>query len=193
MRIQPKIIYLVHRNKARRSLISIITERILVKRKAKELAIQKERNQAATVIQSQWRRFVLQTQFLTLRRACLVIQAITRKKILRAKADRELKEKSAFIIQKAWKRFLLKKTQKERNCAAITLQCWYRNIQAKRIVDEMRAIKRHRACLKIQSWFRMKMMERKFGNLKRAAIVIQKFSRGSVVRKSFGLVKEVRK
>ncbi|TRY62673.1 hypothetical protein TCAL_08689 [Tigriopus californicus] len=172
------------KNMARRNLIRIITKRILVKRKAKEIAIQRERNQAATVLQSHWRRFVLRTQFLSLRRSCLLIQAIARRKILKIKAEQELRVQSAFIIQRAWKRLQSKREWERNNCAAISIQCW---IQSS-LRDKIQKAKAHheleikaaniiqRACRRYRAAQRWKLM-------RKAAIVIQCWFRQILARK----------
>lgn len=171
--------------------MSILNQRIVAKEQAKALALQQLQRDSAIKIQSQWRQYVCRKRFLSLRRSCLMVQAMRKKKILKIQADQRRKLESALIIQRAWKRFQRIRQWKRENHSALVIQCWYRQIQAKRVLERLREKYKQQACLKIQTWFRTTVQRQKFVRILQATIVIQKHYKGQLVRNTFKACEEV--
>lgn len=160
---------------------------------------------AATVIQGAFRRYQAAQKWQLLRKSATMIQCwyrqILAKRVLRHLVQTR-REKSALTIQRAWKRYQFFKQWKLKNASAITIQCWYRQVLAKRALQtliwqrrEVAAYKiqrawkrfqavqkwklRNAASTKIQSWYRRIIAKRLFDQLlqdrrNRSVITIQR-------------------
>jgi hypothetical protein len=119
------------------------------------------RAEAAVMIQSQWRGYV------------------TRKVVQEERAVWQALSAAASVIQQAWRvrqaRQQLRETLAQRivergkdNRAALTLQCFWRKIQAGRRVARLRQETRRRlvAVVLLQSWWRMQLAQREFACLR---------------------------
>lgn len=168
-----------------------MNDRIVLKRQAKELALLEQQWRSAIQIQTLWRQYVCRKRFLSLRKSCLMIQAMRRKKVLRVKADLELQNKASRVIQRAWRRFQVTRRWLLMNQSAISIQCWFRQILARRLLTALLATKREQACVKIQSWFRMTTNRKDYLKRKRSCILIQAFLRGSKIRNQFSMATQV--
>ncbi|XP_068445776.1 abnormal spindle-like microcephaly-associated protein [Clinocottus analis] len=178
--------------------------RLRLKKQAQLRAL---RHEAATVIQTRWRMFSTTRAYQRLRYYAIVVQAQWRmrraaaaygriywaatviRKHFRARAlakrDREryLSLRAAVVkIQGGYRRWKTQKTEKE-NRAANVLQAvfkkWYEGKMSERAV----------AAVKIQSWYRMQMCLRHYGQIKRSAVLIQAQCRGHAQRRHFRVFK----
>ncbi|XP_037105159.1 abnormal spindle-like microcephaly-associated protein [Syngnathus acus] len=175
-----------------------VTRKKLQMEKEAELLIR--RNQAATIIQAQWRKFsvaryyqrlrynaiVVQAQwrmkraasaFVKVRRATTVLQRYLRAQIhARNVRKRYLTLKAAVVkIQRGYRLWNIQKTQQENHAAKI-IQSAYRKWQM---------AQRTAAAVKIQSFYRMQRCSRQYRKIQRSVLLIQAHYRGQAQRRDF--------
>uniref|UniRef100_A0A8D3BA27 Assembly factor for spindle microtubules n=1 Tax=Scophthalmus maximus TaxID=52904 RepID=A0A8D3BA27_SCOMX len=154
---------------------------------ARRRALQHE---AATVIQAQWRMFSATRAYQRLTYYAIVVQAQWRMR--RAAAAYGRTYWAATVLQKRSRASALARRDRQRylslraaveNHAATVIQAafktWY----------EGRRAERTSAAVRIQSWYRTRSCLRRYGEIKRSAILIQARYRGHAQRRSFEALK----
>lgn len=121
-----------------------------------------------------------------------------RSSLKKMKANEIMINKSALKIQHQWRLFKFRKQMKIYRNAAVHIQRWVRvmknrfiHLRLKRGIVFMQKkirlflIKRNRAALTIQSWYRAKMCIRKYKKNKTSALIIQRWFRSKTDRISY--------
>ncbi|XP_047192689.1 abnormal spindle-like microcephaly-associated protein isoform X2 [Scophthalmus maximus] len=171
---------------------------------ARRRALQHE---AATVIQAQWRMFSATRAYQRLTYYAIVVQAQWRMRraaaaygrtywaatvlqkrsrasaLARRDRQRYLSLRAAVVkLQRGYRRWKGRKSEKENHAATViqaAFKTWY----------EGRRAERRSAAVRIQSWYRTRSCLRRYGEIKRSAILIQARYRGHAQRRSFEALK----
>ncbi|XP_055073870.2 abnormal spindle-like microcephaly-associated protein [Misgurnus anguillicaudatus] len=156
----------------------------------KDIELNRQKNLAATKIQTLVRRFIMKRRLIRQNKAAVVIQAFWRRhaaqEMLRAlKQEREfaLKNAAATLIQKKYKAWRIRALIKK-NHAASLIQATFRKWHAKKVME------RSSAALRIQTWYRMQRCNKQYMDIKRKTICIQAWLRGHHQRCKFQTLKK---
>ncbi|KAF0041776.1 hypothetical protein F2P81_005308 [Scophthalmus maximus] len=138
----------------------------------------------AIVVQAQWRMRRAAAAYGRTYWAATVLQKRSRASAL-ARRDRQryLSLRAAVVkLQRGYRRWKGRKSEKENHAATViqaAFKTWY----------EGRRAERTSAAVRIQSWYRTRSCLRRYGEIKRSAILIQARYRGHAQRRSFEALK----
>nr|XP_055073870.1 abnormal spindle-like microcephaly-associated protein [Misgurnus anguillicaudatus] len=156
----------------------------------KDIELNRQKNLAASKIQTLVRRFIMKRRLIQQNKAAIVIQAFWRRhaaqEMLRAlKQEREfaLQNAAATLIQKKYKAWRIRALIKK-NHAASLIQATFRKWHAKKVME------RSSAALQIQTWYRMQRCNKQYMDIKRKTICIQAWLRGHHQRCKFQTLKK---
>lgn len=170
----------------------------------------KKVQQAATVLQKNWRSFKARQELKQLKRAqnaAIVIQKHwrglkARRELTQLKEENNLQQ-SAIIIQKNWKgfiarkRLILLKNEHKKHLSAIVISKYWKGLIARRELARLKETKRtNQAAMVLQKHWRGLKARRELSRLKidrkfkLAAILIQKNWRGYKTRKEVAIIRE---
>ncbi|XP_068581167.1 abnormal spindle-like microcephaly-associated protein [Cebidichthys violaceus] len=173
----------------------------------KRAQLQAQQREAATVLQAQWRMISTARAYQRLRYHAVVVQAQWRMR--RAAAAYGRIRWAVTVIQKHYQAWALAKRDRERylclRAAAVKIQGGYRRWKTQKTEKENRAAEviqavfknwyqdrmsaRAVAAVKIQSWYRMQVCLRRYGKVKRSAVLLQARCRGRAQRRCFHSLK----
>ncbi|GFO45530.1 abnormal spindle-like microcephaly-associated-like protein [Plakobranchus ocellatus] len=163
--------------------------------------------QAATVLASAVKGFLLRRQFLKMKKASLVFQKnwrrIEAKKELEmlkherderlAKLKFEQEMKAAILIQSVVRSFLCRKNFLRLKCSCIVLQSCWRRYQAVKELSALKVERDTKAAVMISKQMRRFFARQKFLALKQAAIVVQSYWRMYAAQRELVRLRELHK
>ncbi|KAM7409265.1 hypothetical protein PAMA_000966 [Pampus argenteus] len=176
-------------------------------RMEKEARLRALQDEAATVIQAQWRMFLAVRAYQRLAYYSVVVQAQWRMR--RAASAYGRIHQAATVIQKYSRAWTLARRQRERylsiRAAAVKIQRGFRNWKSQKTEKENHAAKviqtmfrkwyeekraeKTAAALRIQSWYRMLRCLHQYRKMKRSIVLIQARHRGHAQRRCFQTLK----
>ncbi|XP_071421513.1 abnormal spindle-like microcephaly-associated protein isoform X2 [Pithys albifrons albifrons] len=141
---------------------------------------------AVCVVQSLWRMKQEKQRFLQLKKSVITLQSHVRK-YQQVKRYKEIKN-AASVIQTRYRAHVASKKAaasfQRMRLAAIVLQSAYRGMEARKEARRLRAV------IKIQSSYRAYVVQKRFKNLKNAAVKIQAFVKMWQARKHYCALRE---
>ncbi|XP_073669678.1 abnormal spindle-like microcephaly-associated protein isoform X2 [Paramisgurnus dabryanus] len=156
----------------------------------KDIELNRQKNLAATKIQTLVRSFIMKRRLIRQNKAAIVIQAFWRRhaaqemlRVLKQEREFALQNAAATLIQKKYKAWRIQALIKK-NHAASLIQATFRKWHAKKVME------RSSAALRIQTWYRMQRCTKQYMEMKRKTICIQAWLRGHHQRCKFQTLKK---
>lgn len=154
------------------------------------------RRNAATFIQSRWRRSIQRRRYLALKKASIILQSYWRSRVAKIELKRlqeisSARSNAAELIQSRWRGYVLRKKYVAIRDASIVIQTHWRSKLARkeyrRLLEDLKI--RTNAATVFQSHWRCLFQRKRYLALKDASIVLQSHWRSRVARKELRRLK----